>query len=80
MRWPRVLPAGARINVGRRFAALSWERVTQAAAGDAPRSSERDTHPGRELDAQRSPDDDEFDGDGALSGAKFELESVFVAK
>jgi len=67
----------ARVNVGRRFAALPWERVMQAASGDAQRSSERDTYAAPELDAQRSPDDD---GDcGALPGGKLELESVLIA-
>jgi len=41
----------ARINVGRRFAALPWERVTPAATGGAHGSSERDTLAAPELDA-----------------------------
>jgi len=68
----------ARVNVGRRFAALPWERFTQAATGGAQYVSECDTHPAPRLDAQRSPDDD---GDcGALPAGKFELESVLVAQ
>jgi DNA-binding response OmpR family regulator len=68
----------ARINVGRRFAALPWERVTQADTDDAQRSSEPETRSAPELDAQRSADDD---GDcGVLPGARFELESVLVAQ
>ena len=67
----------ARVNVGRRFAALPWERVTQAAAGDAQRLCESNAHSAPKLDAQRSTDDDN-DG-GAPLGGKFELESVLVA-
>jgi len=63
----------ARINVGRRFAALPWERVTQAATHDA--------QPAPALDALRSPDDDGPQGVyGSLCGAKFELTSVLVAQ
>lgn len=67
----------ARINVGRRFAALPWERVTQAATDDPQRSAEPDTGPPPKLDAQRSQDDD--DDYGVLPGVKFEMESVLVA-
>ncbi len=68
----------ARINVGRRFAALPWERVTQAAMDDAQRVSVPETHSSPKLDAQRTEDDD---GDGgALPGAKYEMESVLVAQ
>ena len=68
----------ARINVGRRFAALPWERVAPAVRDDAQCVSERDTHAAPRLDAQRSQDDD---GDcGALPAGKFELESVLVAQ
>lgn len=71
----------ARINVGRRFAALPWERVTQAATRHAQRSPERDTQPRPELDAQRWPDDEGPEGECASrSGAKFELESMLVAQ
>ena len=71
----------ARINVGRRFAALPWERVTQATTGDARRSPELDAQPAPDFDAQRSPDDADLDGDyGALPGAKFELKSVLVVQ
>jgi len=67
----------ARLNVGRRFAALPWEGVAQAAPADAQRSSDRDAHPAPELDAQRSADDD--DRDDAVVGARFELQSMLVA-
>jgi DNA-binding response OmpR family regulator len=70
----------ARINVGRRFAALPWERVTQTAMGDEQCSPELDAQRSPELDAQRCADDDGLDGDhGALPGAKFELQSVLPA-
>ena len=68
----------ARINVGRRFAALPWERVTAATTDDSQGASAPDTRPAPELDAQRSQDDD---GDcDVLPGAKFEMESVLVAQ
>ena len=67
----------ARVNVGRRFAALPWECITQAAMDGARRSSAPDTRPAPRLDAQRSQDDDGDCSDPA--GAKFEMESVLVA-
>jgi len=70
----------ARINVGRRFAALPWERVTQATTGDAQPSPERETHLVPELDAQCSPDDVGLDGDVTLPGGSSELKSVLVVQ
>jgi DNA-binding response OmpR family regulator len=70
----------ARINVGRRFAELPWERVTPAAGNDAQPSAECDPRAAPVLDAQRSPDDEGPDGDdAALCGGKFELASLLVA-
>jgi DNA-binding response OmpR family regulator len=69
----------ARINVGRRFMELPWERVTGATARDAKRPRTADLHVVPDLDALRSPDDAGL-GDGALSEAKFELKSVLVAQ
>ena len=67
----------ARVNVGRRFAALPWERVIAAPTDDAQRVSVGDEQSPPRLDAQRTQDDD---GDGAvLPGAKFEMASVLVA-
>ena len=71
----------ARIKVGHRFVALPWERVIQAATGDARRSSTRGLHSVPDLDAQRSQYDDELHAEGgALPDAKSELESVLVAQ
>ena len=70
----------ARINVGRRFAALPWERITQAAAGDARCAGDHDPYPTLELVAQCSPEDDGLDGAAAASSATIELESVLVAR
>jgi DNA-binding response OmpR family regulator len=67
----------ARLNVGRRFAALPWELFRQVAAADAQRPSEHDEHPAPELDAQRSADDDDLVD--AVAGARFELQSMLVA-
>lgn len=69
----------ARMNVGRRFAALPWESVTRASTRDAQLSSERDLHAVPDLEAQRTPDDAGLDDD-ALAGTKFELKSVLVAQ
>lgn len=66
----------ARIDVGRRFAALPWERLTGAPAVAADPVSEKKFT----LEAQRTPNgDDPDDGDDGY-GAKFELESVLVAQ
>ena len=70
----------ARINVGRRFAALPWERINQAAAGDAQCSADHDPYPTLELVAQCSPEDDGLDGAAAASSATIELESVLAAR
>ena len=67
----------ARINVGRRFAALPWERAIPAAAGGPQGGVERRMHAVPALDALRSQDDDECDGDACA--ARFELKSVLVA-
>jgi DNA-binding response OmpR family regulator len=76
-------PAGAdelraRINVGRRFAALPWERVVQAATGGSHRAPEHVLHAVPELEAVRSLDDDELDDAGSAAG--FQLKSVLVAR
>jgi DNA-binding response OmpR family regulator len=76
-------PAGAdelraRINVGRRFAALPWERVAGPAIDDTRSSSVHELHSVPQLDAQRSQDDESFADDDA-SCARFELQSVLVA-
>ena len=67
----------ARINVGRRFVALPWERAIQTAAGRPRGGVERHMHAVPELDALRSYDDDAPDGDACA--ARFELKSVLVA-
>ncbi|HEY5386550.1 MAG TPA: response regulator [Thermoleophilia bacterium] len=70
----------ARVNVGRRFAALPWRRVVPAARSDAGRASERDPHPASQLDAQRTPDDAGLDGAcGTRRAHQCELASVLVA-
>jgi DNA-binding response OmpR family regulator len=66
----------ARINVGRRFMDLPWERVIQAETGEPQGVAEPHIYAVPELDAQRSPDDDELD----KSEARFELTSVLVAR
>lgn len=68
----------ARIKVGRCFAALPWERVIQAAAGDPRGVTEHVLHAVPELDAVRSSQDGELDGDE--SEARFELKSELVAR
>ena len=75
-------PAGAdelraRINVGLRFVALPWERAIQAASGGPQGGVVRHMHAVPELEALRSQDDDELDGDACA--ARFELKSVLVA-
>ena len=70
----------ARINVGRRFVELPWERVTREVGSDAQLSSERDPRAAPVLHAQRSPDDEGPDGDdGAFRDGRFELTSLLVA-
>jgi DNA-binding response OmpR family regulator len=81
----------ARINVGRRFATLPWEKVMRASASSADRSGEETFS----LAAQRSMNGDDLDDDAvdvcsdgehdgdcddAVSGAKFELASVLVVQ
>ena len=69
----------ARIDVGRRFAALPWSRLTGAAPAAAVAAA-KDAHEEKfTLSAQRSlnGEDPDDDGDGC---AKFELESVLVAQ
>jgi DNA-binding response OmpR family regulator len=75
-------PAGAdelraRLNVGRRFAALPWERVIQAATGGSRGAPDHVLHAVPELEAVRSLDADELDDAG--SAARFALKSVLVA-
>jgi DNA-binding response OmpR family regulator len=67
----------ARINVGRRFAALPWGRVMRATGGDARRPAVHQAPPVPELDALRLHDDEDGKGEG---GATFELESILVAR
>ena len=81
----------ARINVGRRFATLPWEKVMRASASSADRSGEETFS----LAAQRSMNGDDLDDDAvdvcsggehdgdcddAVPGAKFELASVLVVQ
>lgn len=68
----------ARINVGRRFAALPWERAIQAVAGDPQGGFERHLRAVPQLEALRTQDDDDSDGD--TGAARFELESLLVAR
>jgi DNA-binding response OmpR family regulator len=77
-------PAGAdelraRINVGRRFAALPWERVMRAATSDPQGVARHVLHAVPELDALRSPEDDELAVADAAPASRFELQSVLVA-
>ena len=68
----------ARIDVGRRFAELPWERLT--GAPPAARAVE-DTHEEKlTLSAQRTLNGDDPDNEGDGYGVKFELESVLVAQ
>lgn len=67
----------ARISVGRRFAALPWKRVMEAAAGGPRDVAGHVLHAVPELDAQRSPDDAGRDSEG--SAVRCELKSVLVA-
>ncbi len=66
----------ARIDVGRRFAALPWERLTGTATLDA--QSIRD--PKTALAAQCSLDGDEPEDEHDAGEEKCELESVLVAQ
>ena len=81
----------ARINVGRRFATLPWEKVMRASASSADRSGEETFS----LAAQRSMNGDDLDDDAVdvcsggehdgdcddtVPGAKFELASVLVVQ
>jgi len=71
----------ARINVGRRFAALPWDRVMRGTAYAAESSDDESVC----LAAQRSPNGDDLDGglDGdyaVVPGPKVELESVLVVQ
>jgi DNA-binding response OmpR family regulator len=68
----------ARIDVGRRFAALPWERLTGATAAAAAAEGAHEEK--FALSAQRSLDGDDPDDEGDAYGAKFELESVLVAQ
>ena len=71
----------ARINVGRRFAALPWERVTRDTAREAQQRPDLDAGPAAELDAQCSSDEADLDGDyGARRGGKVELTSILVVQ
>jgi DNA-binding response OmpR family regulator len=70
----------ARINVGRRFAALPWERLMRAPAGDSEGAATHVLHAVPELDAMLSPEDDEIAVDEVEPRAKFELKSVLVAR
>ncbi len=69
----------ARINVGRRFAALPWERLMRTPAGAPERAAKHVLHAVPELDALLSTEDAEPVADDDLSGARFELKSVLVA-
>jgi DNA-binding response OmpR family regulator len=66
----------ARIDVGRRFAALPWDRLT-----GAPPAAAQDDHEEKfSLSAQRTLNGDDPDDEGDGYGAKFELESVLIAQ
>ena len=70
----------ARVNVGRRFAALPWARVIPEGRGRAQRDPERDDHSAAVLDAQRTPDDAGLLGAcGTSPGDTCELASVLAA-
>jgi DNA-binding response OmpR family regulator len=66
----------ARIDVGRRFAALPWDRLT----GASPAAAEDDHEEKFALSAQRTLNGDDPDDEGDGCGAKFELESVLIAQ
>ena len=72
----------ARIDVGQRFAALPWGRLTGAASSEAPAAAAaEDAHEEKfTLSAQRSLDGDDAGGEDDGYEAKFELESVLVAQ
>ena len=69
----------ARLNVGRRFAALPWERLMRAPASDRQEVAEHVLHAVPELDALLSPEDDELVADEDLSAARLDLQSVLAA-
>ncbi len=66
----------ARIDVGRRFAALPWDRLT----GASPAAAEDEHEEKFALSAQRTLNGDDPDDEGDGYEAKFELESVLVAQ
>ena len=70
----------ARINVGRRFAALPWERLTRTPAGAPEGAAKHVLHAVPELEALLSPEDDEIAIDDEVPEARFELQSVLVAR
>lgn len=70
----------ARIDVGRRFAALPWERLTGTAPAPAAAAAEEAHEEKFTLSAQRTLNGDDPDDQGDGCGAKFELESVLVAQ
>ena len=69
----------ARINVGRRFAGLQWERLVRAPASDRQEVAEHVLHAVPELDAMLATADDEPTADDVLPEPRFELQSVLVA-
>jgi DNA-binding response OmpR family regulator len=70
----------ARITVGRRFAALPWERLRRAPTGDPHDVAGRVLHAVPELDAVLSADADETAVDDETPAARFELKSVLIAR
>lgn len=70
----------ARINVGRRFAGLPWERLMRAPAGDPEGATEHVLHAVPELDALLSAQDVELAADDVLPVTRCELQSVLVSR
>ena len=68
----------ARIDVGRRFAALPWERLTGVDAAPDAAAAEDARKEKFTLSAQRTLNGDDPDDEGDC--AKFELESVLIAQ
>lgn len=68
----------ARINVGRRFAELPWDKLLRAEAASTDEVGGQVVS----LAAQRSMNGDDLAGDGAHAGSRgnFELQSVLVAQ